>query len=145
LECLPFRPRKPNSDGNIRILIAAALREKKGIPYALEAFAKVCEARKNLHLTVIGDARPQKDEQMIKRQMLGLVSRYGLGEKVSFMGSQPYDVLIEQYYRHHVFISPSVQAADGDNEGGAPLTIVEALAKAPRPHYLRQPLERWER
>jgi colanic acid/amylovoran biosynthesis glycosyltransferase len=37
-------------------------------------------------------------------------------------------VLFEQAYEHDVFLSPSVTAADGDTEGGAPVTILEMAA-----------------
>ena len=44
------------------------------------------------------------------------------------LGFQPYQVLMEQMYKHHIFISPSVTAKDGDTEGGAPVSIIEASA-----------------
>ena len=31
-------------------------------------------------------------------------------------------------YQHHVFLSPSVTASNGDTEGGAPVTIIEMAA-----------------
>lgn len=40
----------------------------------------------------------------------------------------PYDRLLDEIARHHVFLSPSVTAPDGDSEGGAPVTIIEAAA-----------------
>jgi colanic acid/amylovoran biosynthesis glycosyltransferase len=36
--------------------------------------------------------------------------------------------LIKQYYNHDIFISPSLVAQDGDTEGGAPVTLLEASA-----------------
>lgn len=44
------------------------------------------------------------------------------------LGYQPYSVLFDEAYKHHLFISPSVTAADGDTEGGAPVTIIEMAA-----------------
>jgi colanic acid/amylovoran biosynthesis glycosyltransferase len=44
------------------------------------------------------------------------------------MGFQPFRVLLEEAYLHHVFLSPSVTASDGDTEGGAPVSIIEMAA-----------------
>ena len=35
---------------------------------------------------------------------------------------------MEEARRHHVFLSPSVTAADGDTEGGAPVSLIEMSA-----------------
>jgi colanic acid/amylovoran biosynthesis glycosyltransferase len=36
--------------------------------------------------------------------------------------------MIQEFYRHDVFVSPSVTSSDGDTEGGAPVTLIEAAA-----------------
>lgn len=36
--------------------------------------------------------------------------------------------LFEEAYKHHIFISPSVTAKNGDTEGGAPVTVIEMAA-----------------
>lgn len=128
LDKLHFMQRQPYPNGDIRILIAATFTEKKGLPYAIEAFGRVCKNHKNLHLTVIGDARDRPEELVIKDKVYTLVKQYDISSQVTFMGFQPYSFLIEQFYQHHLFLSPSVQAEDGDNEGGAPVTIIEASA-----------------
>jgi colanic acid/amylovoran biosynthesis glycosyltransferase len=126
---LPFQQRRPNADGTIRILVSGTFTEKKGIPYALEAFARVFRQHRNLRLTVIGDARPNyPDEQAIKQTLLEIIKLEGLDAHVDFWGYQPHPVLIEAFYSHHILISPSVQASAGDNEGGSPVTITEASA-----------------
>jgi colanic acid/amylovoran biosynthesis glycosyltransferase len=35
---------------------------------------------------------------------------------------------MKESLKHHVFLSPSVTASDGDTEGGAPVTIIEMAA-----------------
>ena len=44
------------------------------------------------------------------------------------LGFQPYSLLMKEAYKHHIFISPSITASDGDTEGGAPVTIIEMAA-----------------
>ena len=128
LKRLPFILRRPANDGFVRILVAASFTEKKGLPYAIEAFCRLCQSYNRVYMTVIGDARERPDEQAIKQDLLEMVARFGVEKNVRFLGFQPYTRLIEEFYRHHIFLSPSVQAMDGNNEGGAPVTIIEASA-----------------
>ena len=36
--------------------------------------------------------------------------------------------LLEEAYKNHLFLSPSVTSRDGDTEGGAPVTVIEMAA-----------------
>src|SRR5690606_39794503 len=46
----------------------------------------------------------------------------------SDLGYQPWRALMDAAYRHHVFLSPSITASDGDTEGGAPVGLIEMAA-----------------
>jgi colanic acid/amylovoran biosynthesis glycosyltransferase len=127
LDRLPCVPREAPADGIVRILMAGAFREKKGMPLALAAVARL-RPRHDVRVTVVGDAGPAADEQAEKRRILDVVDREGLGDVVHFLGFTPYERLIEEAYRHHIFLSPSLVAADGDCEGGAPVIIIEMAA-----------------
>jgi colanic acid/amylovoran biosynthesis glycosyltransferase len=125
---IPFVPRQNPRNRTKRFLIAGSFREKKGIPFALEAlglFARVCP---DLEITVIGDSTGSAREEREKQKILDVVERNGLRARLRFLGYQPHEVLIREFYEHDVFLSPSVTAADGDTEGGAPVTIIEAAA-----------------
>ncbi len=128
LEKIKFVPRKLGLDGKVKILLSASFREKKGIPYAIEAFAKVRNKYKNLFLTIIGGAGRQNTESREKKQILTVINKYDLQGCINMMGYQPHSVFLEELYRHHIFIHPSIHAADGDNEGGAPVSLIEASA-----------------
>lgn len=126
---LPYQPRQLDAEKTVRVLAAGTFTEKKGLPDALQAFARVFAQNRALRLTVIGDARPNRPkEQVIKRLLYKIVEDNNLSDVVTFLGYQPHPVLVEAFYRHHILISPSVQAQDGDNEGGSPVTITEAIA-----------------
>ncbi|HPO98892.1 MAG TPA: glycosyltransferase [Bacillota bacterium] len=127
LNKIKFIPRKIAADGVIKVLIAGSFTEKKGIPYAVEAFAIARQKYQNLQLTIIGDGVKGKD-LVIKEQILKIIQRYNIANAVNLLGYQPYSVLLEEAQKHHLFISPSVQAEDGDNEGGAPVSIIEMSA-----------------
>lgn len=128
LSTVPFRPRLNPKPGKLRFLIAGTFREKKGIPYAIEALGKFRKEYDNLEVTVIGDAGASEREQQEKQKIQLAIRRAELGDKVRFLGYQPHEVLIDHYYSHDIFLSPSLTASDGDTEGGAPVTIIEAAA-----------------
>lgn len=128
LDSLPCRPRQLNDDGIVRILIAASFREKKGIPIALEAVANVAEAYPHLSVTIIGDAGRQPRELAEKAAILEVVDRRSLSGITTFLGYQPHERLIKEACDHHIFLSPSLTAGDGDCEGGAPVTMIEMAA-----------------
>ncbi len=122
-----FEPRHWQPGTMLRILIAGAFMEKKGIPYALEALGEL-QREVPLEITLFGDANQQPRNQQEKCRILATIERCGLNGRVRLLGFRPHAELFQQAYQHHVFVSPSVTAADGDTEGGAPMTIIEMLA-----------------
>jgi len=125
---LRFTPRLAPADGRVRVLIVGAFREKKGIPDALEAVARVRAAGLDVTVTVIGDAGASDDEQAERRRILATIARHGLGDVVELLGFQPYERLLAEAARHHICLSPSRHAADFDSEGGAPVVLMELAA-----------------
>ena len=122
-----FKPRQWHPGESLKVLIAASFREKKGIPYAIEALAML---RKEIpiELTIIGDASEDAASQQEKTKMLQLLESTGLKSSTRLLGYQLHSVMIQEAYAHHVFLHPSVTATDGDTEGGAPVSIIEMLA-----------------
>jgi len=127
LDALPFRPRTWRRGEPLRVLIAASFREKKGIPYGLEALARL-RARTPMEITIIGDASDHPSSQAEKLRILATVAKCSLASSVRFMGYQSWQLLMDEAYRHHVFLAPSVTASDGDSEGGAPVVLIEMAA-----------------
>jgi colanic acid/amylovoran biosynthesis glycosyltransferase len=130
LEKITFMSRELAADNEIKVLIAGSFREKKGIPYAIEAIGRIKQSRPDisLRLTIIGDSSGREREEKQKEKILSAIQKHGLSDCVKMMGYQPHAVFISELYSHHLFLSPSVQASDGDTEGGAPVSIIEASA-----------------
>lgn len=124
---IDFVPRSWTPGQSLRVLIAAAFREKKGIPYAILALGRL-RREVPLEVTIIGDANRQPGSRREKQKIRDAVTRAGLEPNVTFLGFQPHDVLLDEASRHHIFLSPSVTAGDGDTEGGAPVSLIEAAA-----------------
>jgi colanic acid/amylovoran biosynthesis glycosyltransferase len=127
LELLPrFRPRSWSGDGPLRILMAGSFREKKGMPVALDAIGILVRAGVDARVTIVGDAGPRDADE--KARILRAIDRNDLGERVSLLGYQSHSRLMQEGESHDVFLSPSLTGADGDCEGGAPVTIIEMAA-----------------
>lgn len=126
-ELLPYEPRIYTLGDPLRVLIAAGFREKKGITYALEALSRL-QHMAPVEITIIGDSDSKPENLEEKRKILEIIQKSGLGPKTRLLGYQPYSVLFQEAYKHHVFLSPSVVASDGDTEGGAPVSIIEMMA-----------------
>lgn len=127
METLPFQPRAWQPGEPLRVLLVASFREKKGIPYALEALGRL-QHEVPVEITLIGDASKLPSSQVEKQKILAAIERHQLGAKVRLLGYQPWSVCFEEAARHHLFLSPSVHAEDGDCEGGAPLGLIEMAA-----------------
>lgn len=127
LEGLPYEPRRWAPGEPLKVLLAGTFKEKKGFPWALHALAKAREFV-DLQITIIGDAVDKARSQRTKREIYEVVERERLGDITRFMGYQPHETLIAEGLDHHIFLSPSVHAASGDTEGGAPVSIIEMLA-----------------
>lgn len=128
LDRLPCRPRVLRDGEPVRILIAGAFRPKKGIPAALEAVAFSRARGRDLRVTVVGGSNGSASEEAERVCIEDVVRRHGLADIVTFVGMMPYERLLIELEGHHLFLSPSVTAPDGDSEGGAPVTIIEAAA-----------------
>lgn len=122
LPCYPFRLRAPKGSGQVyTILFCGRFSEKKGILYALEAVKKTYERCSRLEFRIIGDGelRPQIEE---------MIESYQMQPYTQMLGFQPHESMIEEMKRADIFLHPSVTAQNGDSEGGAPTTILEAQA-----------------
>jgi colanic acid/amylovoran biosynthesis glycosyltransferase len=79
-------------------------------------------------LTIIGDSSGTLGEECEKEKILSMVRQYNLENSIDFLGFQPHQRFLNELYNHHIFISPSITAQNGDSEGGSPVAITEASA-----------------
>ena len=117
---IPYVERVPAEDGPVHILLVGRMVERKGLTYALQAFANVHRYQRQAILTIIGDGP-------MRQAMESLVRELNLGPAVRLLGGQPRDVVLSEMERAHLYIQPSVTTADGDEEG-IPVALMEAMA-----------------
>ena len=130
LNKIKFVPREIGEDNEIKILIAASFREKKGIPYALKAIGKAITEYKDvdLKITIIGDSNGTDNSEKEKKKIYNIITEYNLKNRVNMLGYQSHNIFLNELYKNHIFLHPSIHASDGDTEGGAPVSIIEASA-----------------
>lgn len=118
-QALEWRPPAPPGRP-MRLLSIARLVEKKGIGYGLEALAHLRKQGHDVHYTVVGDG-PLRDE-LEKR-----AAELGVSEAFDITGWAGRDEVAHRLREADVFLTPSVTAASGDEEG-IPVVLMEAMA-----------------
>jgi colanic acid/amylovoran biosynthesis glycosyltransferase len=127
IDAISYKPRYWQPGEPLRFLIAAAFREKKGIPDAIKALEKI-QHLVPVEITIIGDANSERRNIKEKEKIFNILDSSGLLPKTRLLGYQPYSVFMAEAYNHHIFLSPSITASNGDTEGGAPVSIIEMVA-----------------
>jgi len=113
-----FKERKKPKDGVINFVSVCRLIRKKGINYALEAFAQVAKKYKRIHFTVVGDG-PERS------RLESLIKKLQLADKVTLCGWKTQQEVITILDNSQVFLLPSLTSARGNEEG-----IANALKEA---------------
>jgi colanic acid/amylovoran biosynthesis glycosyltransferase len=101
------------------ILMCCNFVEKKGIPWALHAFALAHDRIPDTELRIIGSGE-------LRQAVIDLIRELNLTDAVALLGPQPHSVFIEEAMKADLFMQPSIVARDGTTEGGAPTVLIEA-------------------
>lgn len=127
LQRIQFVPRHKQGKEPVRILMVCSFREKKGIPYGVQAFALAVKKYPDMVLQIVGGAKTQEEQQLMDK-CKSIAQNEGVAEKVVFLGYIPYSDYLKEATAAHFFLAPSVRARNGDTEGGAPVAVIEASA-----------------
>ncbi len=122
LDCskFAFKTRYFPNDGKVRIATIGRLVEKKGIEYGIRAVAKLAETNPNIEYNIIGDGE-------LKENFEQLIAQLNIGHVIKLLGWKQQQEIIDILNISHIFVAPSVTAADGNQD--APVnTLKEAMA-----------------
>ncbi|MEA5450987.1 glycosyltransferase [Leptolyngbya sp. CCNP1308] len=115
-----FRPRQLEPDQPVRLATTGRLVEKKGLEFAIRAVAQQAQRYPNLTYTIIGDGplHPALQQLIIELQAESYIHLVGWKNEAE---------IVEILDRCHLFVAPSVTAADGNQD--APVNVLkEAMA-----------------
>ncbi|MBD3270947.1 MAG: glycosyltransferase [Elusimicrobia bacterium] len=119
---IPYRERAPKKTGyKIIFLFCGRFVEKKGIMFALQALTKAKQAGVNFEFRLIGDGP-------LHPAIRKYSAEHDLDANISLLGMLNYQQYLQQLDQADLFLHPSTTADNGDSEGGAPTTILEAQA-----------------
>lgn len=110
----------PGTSGPVRVLMAGRLLAKKGFDLGITALAPLCAAG-TVELTVMGDG---PEAVRLRRT----AEQHGIEARMRFLGFADRDTYRRELDAADVFLQPSLTAPDGDSEGGAPTTLLDAQA-----------------
>ena len=115
-----FKTRSFPNTGPVKISTIGRLVEKKGIEYAIQAVAWVAKYYPNIEFSIVGDGP-------LKGRLQHTIDRSDAGHFIKILGWKQQQEIIEILDTCHLFVAPSVTAADGNQD--APVnTLKEAMA-----------------
>lgn len=102
-----------------KILYVGRLIERKGLPFLLQALARLRNRFPELQLTVIGDGPMRQPYEALGRDLLG--------QRVTFLGAQPNEVVQRHLAEACIFCMPSITMPSGEAESLG-VVFLEAMA-----------------
>ena len=109
---------RPKADGFLCCL-AGRFIEKKGFDVGIRAFARGLGDRPDARLLIVGGGE-------LEPELRRVAADAGVADRVDWAGRLPFREFMSAIGRAHVGLYPSRTAANGDSEGGAPVTLIEA-------------------
>lgn len=119
IDSIKYKHREYHDSEPLRFLIASSFVEKKGIDIALTAL-NIIKNDVDFTLDIIGDGP-------LKNEMLQLIRKLKLEDRIRLHGYQPYSYFINLAYQCHILLQASKTASNGDKEG-TPMSLVDAMA-----------------
>ncbi|MCZ6677029.1 MAG: glycosyltransferase, partial [Candidatus Poribacteria bacterium] len=114
-------PQPKRKDHPVHLLFSARFVEKKGLMDALEAVLMTRATHKNFAFKIIGSGP-------LEAEATRFIAENDMKDYVSLLGFLPYEDYLREMRSADIFLQSSKTARNGDSEGGAPTTILEAQA-----------------
>lgn len=102
-----------------RMVLAARFVEKKGFDTAIRAFGAASAELPDAELVIVGGGP-------LETSLRSLAAEVGVADRVTWAGRLPFTEFMSVIAQSSVTLHPSRVAADGDSEGGAPVTLMES-------------------
>jgi colanic acid/amylovoran biosynthesis glycosyltransferase len=120
LDRFKYKARSWTKGETLRVLCVGRLVEKKGFTYAINAVARLAAAGVDVDCRIIGDGP-------LKQTLRDEAMKLGVSDRVAFTGAASHEVVAAALDQAHIFMAPSVTAANGDQDALIN-TLKEAMA-----------------
>lgn len=124
---LPNRVRARERTQPLKVLFAGTFREKKGLPYVIDAVAVTIKRGLPIELHIVGDAAGKPGDREVKEAVFQQILARNIQDRTIHHSYLPFTELVNLALTCHVFVAPSVTAADGDAEG-TPFVLQQMMA-----------------
>ncbi len=114
------RARNLEKGAPVNILTVARLVEMKGVEYGIKAVASLIDSGKSIQYKIAGDG-------ILCDQLEKLIVELGMESSIKLLGWQNHDSITKLMDDTHILLTPSVTAANGEQEG-IPNVVKEAMA-----------------
>lgn len=115
-----FQPRIMPKKDDVHFVSVGRFIQKKGIQYALQAFAQIAKKHKNVHFTIVGDGPERENFELMIKEL-------NISKKVTILGWKSQRKIISILSKSHIFLLPSITHINGNIEG-IPNALKEAMA-----------------
>lgn len=102
-----------------RVLFVGRLIERKGLPFLVEAVRLLADTH-SVHLDIVGEGNQ-------KTELMALVERLGVSDRVTFRGRVDDEELVGLYAECDLFVLPAIVDSKGDTEGLG-VVLLEAMS-----------------
>jgi colanic acid/amylovoran biosynthesis glycosyltransferase len=114
-----LRALAPERPDGLLVGMAGRFCEKKGFDVGIRAFAEALGGREDARLLMVGGGE-------LEPELRRLAAEAGIEGQTEFAGRLPFDAFMTRLGGCSLALHPSRTAADGDSEGGAPVTLIES-------------------
>lgn len=115
-----FHPDQRRPRERFTIVTVARLHPMKGHVHLLDAMVELGRRGYDLDLRLVGGGE-------LYDQITEIVRERGLHERVSVLGNQPREVVVDEIHGAHLHVLPSVVLDTGQTEG-LPIALIESMA-----------------
>lgn len=115
-----FHPDRRHPRERFTIVNVARLNKMKGHVYLLDALVALGKRGYDIDLRLVGGGEMQD-------QVLEMVRERGLNDRVTVLGNQPREVVVEEIHSAHLHVLTSIVLPNGETEG-LPIALVESMA-----------------
>ncbi len=123
---MSFRARPLNKGAKPIIFFAGRFVEQKGLLYALQAVKKLHDLGYCFQFRIVGDEQLTGGDYASR--VYEFIRKNPMTDCVELLGSLNHKDYLKEMEHCDLFLQPSITTSNGQSEGGAPTTILEAQA-----------------